>query len=259
MQYVRFSVNEEPVQYGQVIGDSVFVLDQNFLDHPVRTDCSYPLSEVRLHAPVIGGTVFAAGLNYRDHVQEFDLSQAPEFPAFFVKLPHTVIGQHDAIVYPHQSNRVDYEAELGVVLGQDCFHVTAEQAQQAIFGFTCVNDVTARDLQRKDAQWTRSKNFSTFCPIGPWVQTETDGKGLHIECRVNGQVRQQGNTEDLIFSPAQLIALLSQVVPLKKGDILLTGTPGGIGPVFPGDIVEVEIEQIGILRNIVIKEREMQA
>lgn len=250
MKYIRFFY-EGAARFGLLQEDKILELNGNFLDGGQPTGQTFSIDSVRLLSPVTGGQIFAVGLNYREHAAELNESVLSKFPAFFVKLPHTVIGQNDAIIPPPESNRVDYEAELAVVLGKDCYHADIEQAREAIFGFTCLNDVTARDLQKVDGQWMRCKNFRTFCPIGPCVDTNTDGRGLDITAVLNGKIVQHSNTSDMIFPPAELVRLISQVVPLRKGDILSTGTPAGIGPMVPGDIIEVSVEGIGTLRNIV--------
>lgn len=252
MKYVRFSKGAI-IGFGILEQDVVRCLDGDFLQHANLTGETFSIEEVRLLAPVCGGKIIAAGLNYKSHVSELSQCATLDFPTFFVKLPHTVIGQHDAILYPEVSSRVDYEAELAIVIGQDCYHASEAEAGFAIFGYTCLNDVTARDLQQKDGQWTRCKNFESFCPIGPCVETDIDENGLNITTTVNGSVVQRGNTRDMIFPPIRLVQLISEVIPLKRGDVVSTGTPGGIGPMVAGDVVEVFIEGIGKLRNIVVK------
>ncbi|MHC1751129.1 fumarylacetoacetate hydrolase family protein [Humidesulfovibrio sp.] len=213
-----------------------------------------PLAEVELLPLVRPSKIVCVGLNYRDHAHELGLPMSDE-PVLFLKPPSSVIGPGDAIVIPACSERVDYEAELALVIGRTARHVSEADAPRHLFGYSCANDVTARDLQQKDGQWTRAKSFDTFCPVGPWIETEVpDERALAIRAVVNGQLRQQGSTADMIFSPARLISFISGVMTLLPGDVILTGTPGGIGPLAEGDEVSVEIDQVGFLLNPVISE-----
>ncbi|MEW5932959.1 MAG: fumarylacetoacetate hydrolase family protein [Bacillota bacterium] len=207
-----------------------------------------PLGEAELLCPVEPTKVVAVGLNYRDHAREVGAA-LPQEPVLFLKPATSVVGPGEPIVLPAVSRRVDYEAELAVVIGRRARQVTVGQAPDCILGFTCGNDVTARDLQQKDGQWTRSKSFDTFCPLGPWVVPGLDPSALEVICRVNGQVRQRGNTRELIFTVAELVSFVSEVMTLEPGDVLLTGTPAGIGPLRPGDTVEVEVQGVGVLVN----------
>jgi 2-keto-4-pentenoate hydratase/2-oxohepta-3-ene-1,7-dioic acid hydratase in catechol pathway len=211
------------------------------------------LSLVRLLPPVLPGKIVAVGLNYRDHANEMGI-EIPKEPVLFLKPSTSVIGPDADIVYPGQSSRVDYEAELAVVIGRECRDVDAGDAAGCILGYTCLNDVTARDLQAKDGQWTRAKSFDTFAPIGPWIVTDIeDPDTLSIQARLNGETRQASNTSNLIFGVYELVDFISHVMTLKKGDVIATGTPSGIGPMSPGDEIAVEIEGIGVLKNRVIK------
>jgi 2-keto-4-pentenoate hydratase/2-oxohepta-3-ene-1,7-dioic acid hydratase in catechol pathway len=178
----------------------------------------------------------ALGLNYADHATESGLP-LPEQPIIFLKPPTAVIGHMDQIVYPAMSQRVDYEAELAVVIGKRARTVSSHEARRYILGYTCGNDVTARDLQQKDGQWTRSKSFDTFCPLGPWIVTDLNPSRLAVTCRVNGQVRQVGNTADMVFKVWDLVSFISRVMTLEPGDVIMTGTPAGVGPLSPGDVV----------------------
>ncbi len=214
-----------------------------------------PLAEARLLAPVTPSKILCVGRNYPAHAAEHDAEVPPE-PLLFLKPPSAVIGPEAPILLPPQSRRVDHEAEMAVVIGRRCRDVAPEEAWEYVWGVTCANDVTARDLQRRDGQWTRAKGFDTFCPVGPWVVTglsEADVADLAVICRVNGEVRQEGRTSEMTFSPADLIAYGSAVMTLEPGDLILTGTPAGVGPLHPGDIVEVEVEGIGVLRNPVAR------
>jgi 2-keto-4-pentenoate hydratase/2-oxohepta-3-ene-1,7-dioic acid hydratase in catechol pathway len=203
----------------------------------------------KLLAPVLPGKIIAVGLNYRDHALEMGL-ELPAEPIIFMKPSTSVIGHGDEIIYPAQSNRVDYEAELAVVIAKQCRNVQASEAGDVIFGYTCMNDVTARDLQAKDGQWTRAKSFDTFAPLGQWIVTDiADPDNLAITSRLNGEIKQSSNTNNLIFNVFELIEFISSVMTLEKWDIIATGTPAGIGPMVIGDEVEIVIEGIGALTN----------
>lgn len=211
------------------------------------------LGEIPLLAPVAPTKILCVGRNYPAHAAEHG-AEVPAEPLFFLKPPSAVVGPEEFIVLPPQSQRVEYEAELALVIGRRGRNIRPEEAWNYVLGVTCANDVTARDLQRRDGQWTRAKGFDTFCPVGPWVVlglSEEEVADLSVVCRVNGEVRQRGRTSEMVFSPAVLIAWISAVMTLEPGDLLLTGTPAGVGPLHPGDIVEVEVEGIGVLRNYV--------
>ncbi len=192
----------------------------------------------------------ALGLNYRDHAARGE-DALPEEPLLFIKPSTSVIGPGEAIVYPKMSKRVDYEAELAVVIRKKAKAVPEERAAEYILGYTCFNDVTARDLQPKDGQWTKSKGFDTFAPIGPWIVTDIDPHHLDISSYLNGERRQHSNTKNLIFGPYQLVSFISHVMTLLPGDVIATGTPSGIGPMAIGDRVDIVIEGIGTLSNTV--------
>ena len=209
-------------------------------------------SDIRLLPPCLPSKVVALGVNYRSHGEEMK-SSIPAEPLIFIKPSTSVIGTEENIVYPEQSKRVDYEGELGVVIKSITKNVPREKALDYVLGYTCVNDVTARDLQVKDGQWTRSKGFDTFCPVGPCIETELDPADLALETVLNGEIRQRTRTSELVFPVDILVSFISHVMTLLPGDIIATGTAGGIGPMQPGDIVEVKIEGIGTLRNYVVK------
>ena len=214
------------------------------------------LEDARLLAPVIPRSkVVGVGKNYADHVEEMRHvtgGEAPAEPLLFLKPNTSVIGPGDAIQRPAISERVEHEGELAVVIGAVAKEVPVERALEVVYGFTCANDVTARDLQLADGQWARAKGFDTFCPLGPVIETDLDLAGARIETRVNGEVRQSGSTAQLIHSVARIVAHASEAFTLLPGDVILTGTPAGVGPLEAGDTVEVEIEGIGILRNSVV-------
>jgi 2-keto-4-pentenoate hydratase/2-oxohepta-3-ene-1,7-dioic acid hydratase in catechol pathway len=215
----------------------------------------YPLAEVRLLAPVLPSKVVAAGGNYASRARDVD-GERPALgsePVLFLKPSTSVTGPGEAIKYPVKlTDRVDFEGELAVIIGRLCRGVPRERADEVIFGYTCANDVTARDLQARDGQWTRAKGFDTFCPLGPWMETGTNPADLELTTTVNGAVRQQARTSELLWDVPDLIAYVSQVMTLLPGDVLLTGTPAGVGPLTDGDEVSVTIESIGTLTNRVV-------
>jgi len=197
--------------------------------------------------------IIAIGLNYRDHAKELNMA-IPEYPLIFLKAPTSVILNNETIVCPPQSKEVHYEGELAVVVKNRARNISIEDAHRYIAGYTCANDVTARDLQRADGQWTRSKSFDTFCPLGPKIVNNIDHTVLDITTRVNGKVVQHSNTRNMIFNAFELLSFISGIMTLMPGDIIITGTPPGVGPIGAGDVVEIEIEKIGTLKNKVSKE-----
>jgi 2-keto-4-pentenoate hydratase/2-oxohepta-3-ene-1,7-dioic acid hydratase in catechol pathway len=204
----------------------------------------------RLLTPVTPTKIVCVGRNYADHAKELG-NEAPPEPIIFLKPPSALLDPEGTIVRPPQSQRVDFEGELAIVIGREAKNVKAAAWRDYVLGFACANDVTARDLQKKDGQFTRGKGFDTFCPIGPCVETELDVASLRVTTRVNGETRQDGSTSQMIFSCAFLIEFITAVMTLLPGDVILTGTPAGVGPLNAGDTVEVEIEGIGVLRNVV--------
>lgn len=218
-----------------------------------KTGEAFPLAEVELLAPCRPTKVVCVGLNYRDHAQEMG-ECLPSEPIIFLKPPSAVIGAGQFIVYPEWIGRMDYEAELVVVLGKRGKNISSADAAEYIFGYTCGNDVTARHLQKKDGQWSRAKSFDTFCPLGPWIVTGIDASALDISLVVNGEIKQQSSTTQLVVNPAELVAFVSRVMTLEPGDVILTGTPSGVGPLKPGDSVTVRIGKVGELTNTVIAE-----
>ncbi|MGQ9683316.1 MAG: fumarylacetoacetate hydrolase family protein [Anaerolineae bacterium] len=249
MRICRFELDGY-VRYGIVEGDAVVPLAGEPWDQLCPHERAVPLARVHLLAPCRPGKIVAVGRNYRAHAAELG-NQVPASPIIFMKPATAVIGPGDTILYPPQSKNVHHEAELAVVIGRRCKQVPPERIAEHVLGYTCANDVTARDLQKLDEQWTRSKSFDTFCPFGPWIETDMDPGDLGVTCRVNGQVRQQGRTRDMVFSVAVLISFIADAMTLEPGDLILTGTPEGVGPIVPGDLVEVEVEGIGVLRNAV--------
>jgi 2-keto-4-pentenoate hydratase/2-oxohepta-3-ene-1,7-dioic acid hydratase in catechol pathway len=248
MKLVRFRVNDE-ILNGALEGDAVYTLEGTPFDrYRVNRSSKYALGEVRLLAPVLPSKVVAVGINYRDHAEEFG-HDIPEEPVLFMKPSTAVIGPEDEIILPPSSRRVDYEAEIAAVVKKLAHGVAEADSWEYILGYTCLNDVTARDLQRRDGQWTRAKSFDTFCPIGPCVETDLDPDVVAISSRLNGERRQSSNTGNFIFPLFRLFSFVSQVMTLLPGDIVTTGTPSGVGEMAPGDVVEVEVEGIGVLRN----------
>ncbi len=252
MRIVRFKTGEDkPPLYGIQSEDHVTVMVASpFEGIIVGTSEKYPLDQVRLLCPTVPTKIVAVGLNYRDHARELNM-EVPQEPLLFLKPPSSVVGPGDVIKLPEMSQQVDYEAELAIVIGQRAKDVPVENADAYILGYTCLNDVTARDLQRKDVQFTRSKGFDTFCPIGPWIETEIEPSDLEIRCILNGEVRQDSRTSQLIHSPQSLLSFISRIMTLEPGDVIATGTPKGIGQLAPGDEVVVSIGGIGELINTV--------
>jgi 2-keto-4-pentenoate hydratase/2-oxohepta-3-ene-1,7-dioic acid hydratase in catechol pathway len=252
MKIVRYSTKDGREEYGVLSGETVKCIDGTPYDAVKTTDRYYKLNEVKLLAPCVPSKIIALGVNYRSHAEEMS-HRIPAEPLIFIKPSTSVIGPEDDIIYPESSERVDYEGELGVVIKNITSHVSREVAPDYILGYTCVNDVTARDIQARDKQWTRSKSFDTFCPIGPCIETELDPENAQLETLLNGEVRQHTNTNDLIFRVYELVSFISEVMTLLPGDVIATGTTSGVGPMQPGDMVEVRIENIGTLRNYVVK------
>ncbi|MDI9611398.1 MAG: fumarylacetoacetate hydrolase family protein [Archaeoglobales archaeon] len=220
-------------------------------DRLVFDSLEFPIECVKFLPPVSPTKIIAVGLNYVDHAEELGMP-IPEEPIIFIKPPSAVIGDRDPILIPSLSKRVDYEGELAVVIARRCRSVPKEKAKDFILGYTCFNDVTARDLQARDGQWTRAKSFDTFAPIGPYIVELEDLSKLRIETRVNGEVKQRSNTSNMIFDVFSLVEFISSIMTLEAGDIIATGTPAGVGMLKSKDLVEVEIEKIGVLRNPVI-------
>ncbi len=251
MKIVRFNADNK-TRYGILEGEDIHALSGTPYRRIARTGLSYKVDNVRLLAPCKPSKVVALGVNYRSHGEEMS-SRIPEEPLIFIKPSTSVIGPEADIVYPLSSQRVDYEGELGVVIGRRTRYVSPEDSHLYIFGYTCINDVTARDLQARDKQWTRGKGFDTFCPIGPCIETELNHGNLILETRLNGKRKQYTSTTDLVFPVEKLVSFISQVMTLLPGDVIATGTTAGVGPMQPDDIVEVEIEGIGILKNYVVR------
>jgi 2-keto-4-pentenoate hydratase/2-oxohepta-3-ene-1,7-dioic acid hydratase in catechol pathway len=251
MKIVRFAVDGK-AKYGILRDQSVQAIEGKPFRQIKLTDQSYQRNQVRLMAPCEPSKIIAMGLNYHSHVKELNLPM-PNSPLTFLKPSTAVIGPGDKIIYPSVSARVDYEGELAVVIKKPVWRVAAEDALDYVLGYACFNDVTARDLQSHNGQWTRAKGFDTFAAIGPWIETELDLGSVVIETYLNDKLKQRGNTSDLIYTIPEIINFISNVMTLLPGDIIATGTPSGVGPMYPGDTVEVRIPTIGTLRNFVVK------
>ncbi|WUH96979.1 fumarylacetoacetate hydrolase family protein [Spirillospora sp. NBC_00431] len=252
MRIARFST-DEGMSFGVVEENTVAAIAAHPFGDLTFTGQSLPLADVRLLAPILPSKVIAIGKNYAGHVREMGGAVPPAEPVVFSKPSTAVIGPGEAVAYPQKlSERVDFEGELAVVIGRMCREVPASRAAEVILGYTCANDVTARDLQTKDGQWTRAKGFDTFCPIGPWIETEADPADLAITTTVNGEVRQDARTSLLLHGVPALVEYVSQVMTLLPGDVILTGTPAGVGPLEIGDEVTVTVENVGSLTNRVI-------
>lgn len=249
MRIARFSLNGEP-KFGIVDGPELVVLN----GHPLvagydTTGERVPIKEVKLLAPTIPSKVVCVGLNYADHVAEINGAAAAAEPTLFLKPSSSIVGPGDAIVLPTQSEKVDLEVELTIVMGQIAKNVSEKDALNYVWGFTIANDVTARDLQHSDQQWARSKSFDSFCPIGPWIETEFVPDGQELSSRINGETKQSSTIDHMLHNVPKLISYISHNMTLLPGDVILTGTPAGITQIVSGDIVECEIEGIGTLVN----------
>ena len=284
MKIARFIDMECDIRYGIIEGDTIAPLDPQFDRYGIpgsltvaaiegepwygieRSGEEFALDDVKLLAPVKPPDIIAIGLNYKAHADEFG-DPHPTSPVIFLKATSTRCGPEDIIILPAMApDEVDYEAELVIVIGRECHNVSEEEALDCVLGYTCGNDVSARDCQiRLDRQWARGKSFDTFCPLGPWIETELDPDNVAVQSRLNGQIMQDGNTSDLIFPCAELVSYVSQIATLQPGTVIMTGTPSGVGykrqpPVFlrPGDTIEVTIGGIATLRNHVVAEDELQ-
>jgi 2-keto-4-pentenoate hydratase/2-oxohepta-3-ene-1,7-dioic acid hydratase in catechol pathway len=257
VRIARFSINGV-VSFGVVEGpgtDPADLVVATMAGHPFApvtlTGERHPLTAIRLLAPVLPSKVVCIGKNYADHIAEFGGS-TPENPVVFLKPSTSVIGPGDPIVLPRNSERVDHEAELAIVVGRLCREVPRERAQDVILGYTCGNDVTARDHQAEDKQWTRGKSHDTFCPLGPWVETELDVSDVAVQCAVDGEVRQDASTKLLLHDVPAIVEWVTAFMTLLPGDVILTGTPAGVGPLVPGNAVTVLVEGVGPLTNPVV-------
>lgn len=254
MKFCRFAPQSQPShaaawRYGILNDDAVHEISAAPWTEWRQTGDSVALSSVRLLAPVDPRKIVCVGRNYAAHAAELG-NEVPKEPLIFLKPPTSIIGPDEPIVLPKYSQRVEHEGELGLVIGRRCSHLSdSDDALSCILGYTCINDVTARDLQKSDVQFTRAKGFDTFCPVGPHIESELSPADLLVETSVNGVVRQSGRTSLMLFSPAFIVRWISRMMTLEPGDLIATGTPSGVGPIVNGDRVEVRIDGIGVLRN----------
>ena len=250
MRVIRYEAQEgkSKPKYGWILENKVGEISGNIFGRYGRKEAETPFSDVRLLAPCEPSKIICVGRNYIDHAKELG-NEVPKVPLIFLKPPSSIIPIGGTILLPPQSTQVEHEGELVVVIGRQGRNITSEQARRHIFGYTIGNDITARDLQKTDGQWTRAKGFDTFCSFGPWIDTDFDPADAVITCRVNGQMRQMASTRDMVFNISTLIAYISSVMTLEPGDLIFTGTPAGVGELKHGDEVIVEIEGLGALRN----------
>jgi 2-keto-4-pentenoate hydratase/2-oxohepta-3-ene-1,7-dioic acid hydratase in catechol pathway len=252
MRLVRYAWEGE-IGFGELRGDQVWPWTGSPLEGGAAAHDRQPidLAAVTLLVPCEPTKIIAIGRNYAEHAAEH-AAAVPTAPLIFLKAPSSLLAPGQPIVLTPFSQQVEHEAELAVVIGRRCRSVALEDVAALILGYTCANDVTARDLQRQDGQWARGKSFDTFCPLGPWIETDLDATALDVTCHVQGQLRQRGNTADMVFAVDSLVSYVSRMMTLEPGDVILTGTPAGVGPLHPGDTVEVRVEGIGTLHNPVV-------
>ncbi len=255
MRIARVAMRDGGVTYGLIEGDTVAPLaglpGAPELANQMRSGAAFPLAEARLLAPCQPSKIVCVGRNYAEHAAEHG-AEVPQEPLIFLKPPSSLIGPGEAIVLNALSQRVEHEAELAVVIGQRARNLTRDDAMACVLGFTAANDVTARDLQRRDGQWSRAKGFDTFCPLGPWIETDLDWQDQLVTCRVNGAVKQQASTRVMVFDVPALLQYVTAFMTLEPGDVILTGTPSGVSPLAAGDEVSVEVAGIGALVNPVV-------
>lgn len=251
MKFIRFLINGIE-KNGIVIEEdhTVREIKGDFFDKYEILENQYSLLEIKYLPPCMPSKIIALGLNYFDHAEEFKL-KIPEEPLIFLKPSTAVIGHKENIIYPKMTERLDYEAELGVIIKNKVKNIKPKEVYENILGYACFNDVTARDLQKKDGQWTRSKSFDTFAPLGPYIVTDLEPNNLEIKLRQNGKVKQHSSTSKMIFKIEKIVSFISQIMTLNPGDVIVTGTPSGVGELQVGDVVEVEIEGIGTLTNYI--------
>ncbi|MDD5190519.1 MAG: fumarylacetoacetate hydrolase family protein [Dehalococcoidales bacterium] len=251
MKIIRFAFGKT-IKWGILSGKTVYGIKGTPFRGIQHTDEMYRLEDVKLLAPSVPSKIVCLGLNYKAHAEEANFT-VPKTPLIFLKPPSSVIGPEDNIVYPLMTKRVDFEGELGIVIKKTARDISEDEALDYVLGYTCFNDVSARDIQSADVQWTRAKGFDTFGAFGPWIETELDPQNTPVQTYLNGVKKQDGNTNQMIFSVKTCLSFISQVMTLLPGDVIATGTPSGIGPMQPGDVVEIKIPPIGVLRNQVIK------
>ncbi|MFC1514557.1 fumarylacetoacetate hydrolase family protein [Candidatus Omnitrophota bacterium] len=252
MRILRFQYKSDKPAWGKLQGETVRVLSAPPFGRISLSKKSFPLAKVKLLAPVVPSKVILVGLNYKDHARELKM-RIPREPVLFLKPPTALIGHGQPIVYPQGVKRLDYEAELALVIKKRAHAIALAKAKDYILGYTCLNDVTARDLQKKDGQWTRAKSFDTFCPIGPWIETRLDPARQRVSSYLNGRQKQDASTADLIFKAGFLVSFISRVMTLEPGDVISTGTPAGVGPMKVGDTIKVRVDGIGCISNKVVR------
>ena len=248
MRFVRYQTKEKSARYGWLLDDKIGDIEGDLFGEFRRLDATTPLEDAQLLAPSQPSKIICVGRNYAAHAKEHN-AEVPKLPLIFFKPPSAILNPGDTIILPPQSRQVEHEAELVVVIGKRGRNIIAEEAKEHILGYSIGNDVTARDLQNADRLWTRGKGFDTFAPFGPWIDTDFDPSDAVVTCRVNGQMRQMASTRDMVFSVGTIIAFISSVMTLEPGDLIFTGTPAGVGALSDGDIVEVDIEGLGVLSN----------
>jgi 2-keto-4-pentenoate hydratase/2-oxohepta-3-ene-1,7-dioic acid hydratase in catechol pathway len=258
MRIIRFNRSEDSTPiWGWVEEDRIGIISGSPFNDFVQEEPLLPIEAANLLPPAKPSKIICVGRNYPMHAAEVN-AEVPEIPLLFLKPPSSIVGHLEPILLPPQSQQVEHEAELAIVIKKSGRWISPAVAKSFILGFTGANDVTARDLQRSDGQWTRGKGFDTFCPIGPWIETDLDPADVLITCSVNGHLRQMGSTRDMVFTVEQLVAFASSVMTLQAGDLILTGTPAGVGPLVEGDEVTVEIEGLGVLTNPVQNEDDLR-
>ncbi len=257
MRIARFSLSDQ-IAFGVVDGDEtdpeslrITAIDGHPFAPFERTTASFPLGDVRLLPPSLPSKVIGIGKNYADHAREMG-GEPPSTPIVFLKPSTSVVGPGDAVVLPRQSSRVEFEGEIAVVIGRLAREVPESRVSDVILGYTCADDVTARDLQHADGQWTRAKGFDGFCPLGPWIETEVDTDALAVTTTVNGTVKQQASASDMVHPIAELVVFVSSIMTLLPGDVILTGTPAGVGEIQDGDEISISVSGVGTLRHRVV-------
>jgi 2-keto-4-pentenoate hydratase/2-oxohepta-3-ene-1,7-dioic acid hydratase in catechol pathway len=248
MKFLRFAAHDKTEHYGWLMDDRIGLIEGDIFGEYRRLETSFRLDAVKLLEPVKPSKIICLGRNYVEHAKEQG-AEVPEVPMLFMKPATATIPHNGTILLPPQSHQVEHETELVVVIGKRGRWISIEDAEKYIFGYTIGDDVTARDLQHRDNQWTRAKGFDTFCPIGPWIETELDPADVMMTCKVNSELRQMASTKEMVFTVAQIVAFVSSVMTLEPGDLIFTGTPAGVGPLNDGDQIEMTIEGIGTLVN----------
>jgi len=251
MKLIRFITKDLKPRYGWIYQDMIGEIEGSPYSEYRRYDPEFALNAVKILPPCEPSKIICVGRNYLAHAREHDVD-VPDIPLLFLKPPSAVISSGEEIVIPPQANQVEHEAELAIVIGKPGRWIEPSNALDHVLGYTIANDVTARDLQRRDSQWTRGKGFDTFCPLGPWIETELDPTDALITCHVDDELRQMATTRDMVFTIQQLIAFSSSIMTLLPGDVLLTGTPSGVGPLVAGNLVSIHIAGIGSLTNPVV-------